>query len=534
MKKFLSILVAAALVSQSMCDCTVEQTHITLGDKYNLEGIENDHVLTIGLVTNSDCTDMPRIKLQVDEGKEIEVDYFTSKVADYQLKDQTLPNNDTVPYNKKALFFKITDSHIDQAKSWSVYQGNQLKEGPMEFPKRLRSSNKDFRMFVVADMDLTPNSAPTVAKIREIEQKDYDFLAHVGDFAYEIEDNGGRVGDEFFQEMSKTSKLIPYLITPGNHEWFGEGNLLNYRFRMPNIDDSNLVRANHFFDFVYKGAYFMVVDFDYLNPWYKKPDDPYMEIFNWMAKRIEILNKRKDITWKVFMSHRPFTCSDWTAKDCSMNMYWLRSFEDLLAKYGFQFLLQGHLHIYTRSKPTNGLVVYPQSKIGSGAMVSIIDGHSGTSHFFKNQSEEHDVWSSITAGVDASGPTYIMIEVSPKRFVSTLVRSDNGEYRDTFSIDRDMLEDSPKYRGRYRWFKFGMVSVLVICIVITAVLILRCIKNEYLDGSPDAESESLSKYQKVNQFDKNSIDNNSSSVTIVTRKLLMDYPQNKIAGLDKL
>ena len=89
-----------------------------------------------------------------------------------------------------------------------------MVEGPINFPTRFRSTQDSFRIFVVADMDLSKESESTVAKIRDIKDDDYDMFVHVGDYAYEIEDYGGRSGDEFFQEMSKTSKRIPYLAVP--------------------------------------------------------------------------------------------------------------------------------------------------------------------------------------------------------------------------------------------------------------------------------------------------------------------------------
>ena len=471
MIKLVHVILIAAFIRQCSCGCVVEQTHITLGDKYSLEKTDSDHALTIGFVT-SGCESMPKVKLHVSDGSDIDLDQFTSRSADYQIIDQSLPDKGTVPYLKTALFFKVTDGHLAKAASWSVYQGGQLKEGPVAFPTRFRSNIDSFRMFVVADMDINPNSASTVKKIHEIQDKDYDFLVHAGDFAYEIEDNGGRVGDEFFQEMSKTTKKVPYLITPGNHESYAEGNLFNYRFRMPNTIDGHMTTANHYYDMLIKGVYAMVVDFDYLAPVYKKPTihTRVFELIDWMKARIDVIRSRDDVYWKVLVSHRPFSCSEFTTEDCSFNMYWLRPFEDLLAKSGFHVLINGHLHVYTRSKPTNGLQVMPLSKIGSGAMVSIVAGHGGTSHELMPESGEQAIRSPIMSHVDASGPTYVIVDVSRYRFDVMLVRSDTGEYRDTFSIDRNMLEDSPQFTGRYAWFKFGMIAIIVVSLTLTVCI----------------------------------------------------------------
>lgn len=257
--------------------------------------------------------------------------------------------------------------------------------------------------------------------------------------------------------MSKSTRKVPYIITPGNHEMYSNGDLFNYRFRMPNTNEDP-IKKNHMYDMVFKGTYFMFMDFDYLYIYRdKKPDE---DLFRWMKERIEILNKRTDIIWKVFVSHRPFSCSDWTAPDCFVNMYYLRKYEDFLLKNGFQFMLQGHLHSYTRSKPLNGLTILPQNKIGSGAMVSIVDGHSGTAHYFMKPGEEDRVKSSIMQSVDGSGPSYVRVEVSPDRFQTILVRADTGELKDTFSIDRTSLDDAFGRRKRFVWVKYTILIVI--------------------------------------------------------------------------
>ena len=494
---YLTFTLITAIIRQSSCSCVVEQTHITLGDKYSLEQTDSDHALTIGFVT-SECKSMPIVKLHVKDGSDIDLDHFTEKTADYQIIDQSLPDKRSVTYLKTALFFKVTDGHLAKAASWSVYHGGTMVEGPINFPTRFRSTQDSFRIFVVADMDLSKESESTVAKIRDIKDDDYDMFVHVGDYAYEIEDYGGRSGDEFFQEMSKTSKRIPYLAVPGNHESYEGGNLFNYRFRMPNINDKNLTTGNHIFDFVFKGTYFIVVDFDYIMPSYKKPGDPAKDIFDWMTSRLEILKGRVDITWKVLISHRPFSCSEWSMFDCPFNMYWLRVYEDLLSKHGFHVLLQAHNHIYTRSKPLRGIEIMPDSKIGSGAMVSIIDGHSGTKHRYLNESDEQLSWSRLTAEVDASGPTYLTVEVGDSIFATTLVRSDTGEVRDRMSIDRNTLNDR-KLKIRSDWmFVVGLLSLLLVALVLTGIWIIRrCCKEKSDIGRKIVDNCTVESYNSV-------------------------------------
>jgi hypothetical protein len=464
-KKLAVFLLFASLVTVTVSqnECRVAEPHIALGDKFNLENTASDHIFTIGFTMEGICDPSPKVQLKTKEGKTKILDPHLSNSVDLKIPDE---NNVIVSYQKGSSFFKVTESDFAEYSTWSVTEGTKVFMQPVEFPPRWRESTPNLRMFVVADMDLTPNSVETVKQIEAMSPNDYDIFVHVGDFAYEIEDKGGKKGDEFFAQMSKTTRKVPYLITPGNHELFGNGSLFNYRFRMPNTSGYHNTRKNHFFDMVIKGTYFMMVDFDYLIIYEKQNAENLL--ITWMKERMEILAKRTDINWKVFVSHRPFECSDWTAKDCSMNLFRYRRYQDLLYKNGFHFMLQGHLHTYTRSKPLKALKVMPESMIGSGAMVSIVDGHSGTGHYFCRPDDEERTRSVIMQTVDSSGPSYVVVEVNPDRFQTQMVRADNGERKDTFSIDRASLDDSIGRSRRMWWVKY--VVLVIIAVVLGAIV----------------------------------------------------------------
>lgn len=40
----------------------------------------------------------------------------------------------------------------------------------------------------------------------------------MGDFAYNLEDDNAKVGDEFMRQIEPIAAYVPYLVTPGNHE----------------------------------------------------------------------------------------------------------------------------------------------------------------------------------------------------------------------------------------------------------------------------------------------------------------------------
>jgi len=57
---------------------------------------------------------------------------------------------------------------------------------------------------------------------------------HVGDFAYDLRDGNGTIGDLFFTYIENVAAYVPYMTCPGNHEIEG-GDFSNYknRFTMP-------------------------------------------------------------------------------------------------------------------------------------------------------------------------------------------------------------------------------------------------------------------------------------------------------------
>ena len=46
----------------------------------------------------------------------------------------------------------------------------------------------------------------------------YDAVMHVGDIAYNLEHDDGKVGDEFLRMLEPVAGRVPYMVAPGNHE----------------------------------------------------------------------------------------------------------------------------------------------------------------------------------------------------------------------------------------------------------------------------------------------------------------------------
>merc|ERR1740130_975723 len=54
----------------------------------------------------------------------------------------------------------------------------------------------------------------------------HDLILHPGDIAYALDDDCGRVGDAYMRLMQPAIAHVPYMVSPGNHEW-GRGRTWN-------------------------------------------------------------------------------------------------------------------------------------------------------------------------------------------------------------------------------------------------------------------------------------------------------------------
>ena len=57
-----------------------------------------------------------------------------------------------------------------------------------------------------------------------------DLLIILGDLAYDIHDNFGLKGDQYFEKMQPIITKVPTLFIHGNHDMIDGGRLLSYRF----------------------------------------------------------------------------------------------------------------------------------------------------------------------------------------------------------------------------------------------------------------------------------------------------------------
>ncbi|CAH2041217.1 unnamed protein product, partial [Iphiclides podalirius] len=140
----------------------------------------------------------------------------------------------------------------------------------------------------------------------EAQRGHFDVVLHVGDFAYDMHDEGARVGDQFMRQIQPLAAHVPYMACPGNHE--EAYNFSNYRarFSMPGAHESLYYSFDlgpvHFVSISTELYYFLQYGLKVLEGQ-----------FRWLQRDLAEANKEKNRRtrpWIVLYSHRPMYCSN--------------------------------------------------------------------------------------------------------------------------------------------------------------------------------------------------------------------------------
>ncbi|XP_068632288.1 acid phosphatase type 7 isoform X2 [Battus philenor] len=229
----------------------------------------------------------------------------------------------------------------------------------------------------------------------EAQRGHFDLIIHVGDFAYDMHDDGARVGDQFMRQLQPLAAVVPYMACPGNHE--EAYNFSNYRarFSMPGSHESLFYSYDmgpvHFVSISTEPYYFLRYGLKVLE-----------NQFRWLHEDLSQANKQENRLlrpWIVLYGHRPMYCSNEHVL-CWNNYLPTRvglpligmGMEPLLKQYGVDLVIWAHEHSYERLWPVYDEKVYNGSLqepyTNPGAPVHIVTGSAGCQekidHFMPN------------------------------------------------------------------------------------------------------------------------------------------------------
>jgi hypothetical protein len=181
-----------------------------------------------------------------------------------------------------------------------------------------------------------------------------DAVVHLGDIAYDLEGDFGRVGDDFLKKVQRIASRFPYMVTPGNHEHHYNVTHYKARFKMPDNGDND--GSGYFYSFDMGAVHFILFNSCIM----RSKDHAVSELtqWNWLNKDLaEAQLHRDERPWIVMGTHYPLYCSiDWLSEeqseDCGRRASEFQVIlEELLMTNKVDLFFQAHVHNYERTAP---------------------------------------------------------------------------------------------------------------------------------------------------------------------------------------
>ncbi len=241
------------------------------------------------------------------------------------------------------------------------------------------------------------------------------FNIHVGDLSY-----GGSKVDIWVRWLRIIEPLAatrPYLVTVGNHEYDGSGDLSDMNIYFPSAEPS----YNYWF--VWSNSFFLFIN---LGP----HDDAKIDnnLYEWINESLYYAKEVLKLKWVfVFLHYPPYSSGISHGSSPAA-----KPLLELFDKYGVDLVFAGHEHNYERTYPLkNGVVVSRNVSTyvsPSGTIYIVVGGAGGG--LYKNFVEPAPEWSVYREARYCIG----VVEVSGDRVVFKAVDTVTGEVFDEFEI----------------------------------------------------------------------------------------------------
>jgi len=193
----------------------------------------------------------------------------------------------------------------------------------------------------------------------EAKNRAYDMIIHVGDMGYDLDQQQGRKGDEFMNQMQNVATAYPYQVCIGNHE--AKFNFTHYTKRYGGMSTISNTGHNWWFSYDVSYVHFVAIDTElYFYGGFDKQLQAHMEFLENDLKNVD----RKKTPWVIVYGHRPLYCSNIPSiRDCTGEAKKLRrgiedkegnyryGLEDVLMKHKVDIYFCGHEHAYERTFP---------------------------------------------------------------------------------------------------------------------------------------------------------------------------------------
>ncbi|CAG2174604.1 unnamed protein product [Oppiella nova] len=297
--------------------------------------------------------------------------------------------------------------------------------------------------------DLGNENAQSIPRLQEEVQRGlYDTVFHIGDFAYDMDSDNARVGDEFMRQIESIAAYVPYQVCPGNHEY--KYNFSNYDNRFSMVNSGSGLMNNHYYSFNIGPAHvisFSTEFYYFLQYGWKQ----LLYQYYWLINDLKEANKPENRAlrpWIITLGHRPMYCSTDDRDDCTHKQSIIRKglpivhtlgLEDLFYESGVDLEVWAHEHVYERMWPLYNLTVHNGSQshpyTNPTAPVHIITGSAGCNErhdsFVKNPPE----WSAVR--ISDYGYTRLHIINASHLSLEQVSDDQNGKIVDKIMLIKD-------------------------------------------------------------------------------------------------
>eukprot|EP00359_Climacostomum_virens_P007149 CAMPEP_0204905838 /NCGR_PEP_ID=MMETSP1397-20131031/5644_1 /ASSEMBLY_ACC=CAM_ASM_000891 /TAXON_ID=49980 /ORGANISM="Climacostomum Climacostomum virens, Strain Stock W-24" /LENGTH=455 /DNA_ID=CAMNT_0052074773 /DNA_START=79 /DNA_END=1443 /DNA_ORIENTATION=- len=191
----------------------------------------------------------------------------------------------------------------------------------------------------------------------EVNLGTFDHIIHIGDFAYDLHDYWGEIGDKYLRMIEPVVAHYPYMTIPGNHE--NHNNVTHYkaRFQMPNNGANQ--GTGYFYSYNVGPAHIVLFNTEIILS--NSHVNETLNELNWLKEDLAKANEERDLRpWLILGSHHPLYCSvDWNQNltdsrlksnsDCGVDTIKMQAIlEDLFYDNGVDLYFQAHVHNYER------------------------------------------------------------------------------------------------------------------------------------------------------------------------------------------
>ena len=231
-----------------------------------------------------------------------------------------------------------------------------------------------------------------------------DMFLHVGDFAYDLGTDNGKLGDQFFENIEQVAAKVPYMVSHGNHEDAPEG-LAHYieRFRSQpvNSEPSEYTTINGkapnslYFSWDFGMVHYVAFSTELFHSPMKEYSDKvtYKTFLKWFEEDMIKANlpaNRAKYPWIIVHGHRPLYSSSDSGADETVR----KAMEEMFFKYGVSFSVNGHQHNYERTFPVYQDKV-ETSNINPNATIYFVTGAAGSKEMHTPFTKDQPGWSAF-------------------------------------------------------------------------------------------------------------------------------------------